>query len=327
MPISIQCSGCGGKFRAPDELAGKMVKCPKCSIVIRIGGISQRQAGLVGEFSVGGESGHAQMPHPSPFSTPATPTASQPAQAAAASGGATLKNRLFSGLLLVGISALAFFWSSMFDGHFFPRDEGPQLRLNSAAQLISVAGRAQVAPEALLTYTFVTLGILCAAAGLLLLTGGPVASRLYSAIGLAQEPQREMRLLSSVLQLCAVWHLSIGWLISEMETRSSGGEVIRVFWLVVVFGAVPGALAPFCLRGERWSLWTILVISVLVFLIYTIGFVYLVYQCVTAKLPLTNLLDVPIIYWILTGFLAFGAWWSLRHLRSVFLAHPAEIVH
>jgi len=31
MPIAVQCSGCGGKFRAPDEAAGKRVKCPKCS--------------------------------------------------------------------------------------------------------------------------------------------------------------------------------------------------------------------------------------------------------------------------------------------------------
>ena len=37
MPITVQCSGCGGKFRAPDEAAGKRVKCPKCSGVILIG--------------------------------------------------------------------------------------------------------------------------------------------------------------------------------------------------------------------------------------------------------------------------------------------------
>ena len=31
MPIAIPCLGCGGKFRTPDEAAGKRVKCPKCS--------------------------------------------------------------------------------------------------------------------------------------------------------------------------------------------------------------------------------------------------------------------------------------------------------
>ena len=36
MPISLQCSGCGGKFRAPDEAAGRRVKCPQCSAFIEV---------------------------------------------------------------------------------------------------------------------------------------------------------------------------------------------------------------------------------------------------------------------------------------------------
>jgi len=36
MPIVVQCSGCGSKFRAPDEAAGKRVKCPKCSAMIEV---------------------------------------------------------------------------------------------------------------------------------------------------------------------------------------------------------------------------------------------------------------------------------------------------
>jgi len=38
MPIAVQCSRCGGKFRAPDEAAGKRAKCPKCSASIEIRG-------------------------------------------------------------------------------------------------------------------------------------------------------------------------------------------------------------------------------------------------------------------------------------------------
>ena len=38
MPIAVECSGCGGKFRGPDESAGKRVKCPKCSAVIEVNG-------------------------------------------------------------------------------------------------------------------------------------------------------------------------------------------------------------------------------------------------------------------------------------------------
>ena len=34
MAIQVECSGCGGKFRAPDKSAGRRVKCPKCSAAI-----------------------------------------------------------------------------------------------------------------------------------------------------------------------------------------------------------------------------------------------------------------------------------------------------
>ncbi len=37
MPIAVKCPGCGGKFGAQDEAAGKRVKCPKCSTVIVVG--------------------------------------------------------------------------------------------------------------------------------------------------------------------------------------------------------------------------------------------------------------------------------------------------
>ena len=36
MPIACQCKGCGSKFRAPEKLVGKRVKCPKCSVEIRV---------------------------------------------------------------------------------------------------------------------------------------------------------------------------------------------------------------------------------------------------------------------------------------------------
>lgn len=36
MPIKVQCSGCGGKFHAPNEAAGKRAKCPKCTAAILV---------------------------------------------------------------------------------------------------------------------------------------------------------------------------------------------------------------------------------------------------------------------------------------------------
>ena len=55
MPIGVQCSGCGGKFRAPDEAAGEPVKCPKCGTAIVVP-----------------STGHAKVP---------TPTLPQPKEA------------------------------------------------------------------------------------------------------------------------------------------------------------------------------------------------------------------------------------------------------
>ena len=34
MPIALACGACGGTFQAPDNLAGRKVKCPKCAAVL-----------------------------------------------------------------------------------------------------------------------------------------------------------------------------------------------------------------------------------------------------------------------------------------------------
>jgi predicted Zn finger-like uncharacterized protein len=44
MTIHVTCPGCGAKFQAPEDLAGKRVKCPKCSAAIAVAG-QPRQAG------------------------------------------------------------------------------------------------------------------------------------------------------------------------------------------------------------------------------------------------------------------------------------------
>lgn len=36
MPIPIQCPACGTKLQAPDQVAGKKVKCPKCGQVVAV---------------------------------------------------------------------------------------------------------------------------------------------------------------------------------------------------------------------------------------------------------------------------------------------------
>ena len=36
MPITVSCSECGTNLKAPDNAAGRKVKCPKCSAVIAV---------------------------------------------------------------------------------------------------------------------------------------------------------------------------------------------------------------------------------------------------------------------------------------------------
>ena len=45
MAIHLQCAGCGAKFQAPETLAGKRVKCPKCSAAIVVGERPQQPSG------------------------------------------------------------------------------------------------------------------------------------------------------------------------------------------------------------------------------------------------------------------------------------------
>jgi hypothetical protein len=42
MPINVQCQSCGGRFQAPDKLAGKRVKCPRCSGEIAVAGTAPK---------------------------------------------------------------------------------------------------------------------------------------------------------------------------------------------------------------------------------------------------------------------------------------------
>jgi hypothetical protein len=89
----------------------------------------------------------------------------------------------------------------------------------------------------------------------------------------------------------------------EMPDWANAGPLEAV-WLVVVFGAIPGILAPFYLRGQRWALWAVFIVSLLVFLLHTafFGFIYLG-QHFAVKPPLADL-TVPIIYWVLSGAIA-----------------------
>lgn len=56
MPISTSCSHCQKKFRAPDNLAGKSVKCPACQGVVRVPAAENAPAGEMPVKPPGGSS-------------------------------------------------------------------------------------------------------------------------------------------------------------------------------------------------------------------------------------------------------------------------------
>src|SRR5262245_2324893 len=42
MSISVVCSTCAAKLRAPDSSAGRTLQCPKCGAAVRVPGPAQR---------------------------------------------------------------------------------------------------------------------------------------------------------------------------------------------------------------------------------------------------------------------------------------------
>jgi hypothetical protein len=204
------------------------------------------------------------------------------------------RNRYLSGLLLLAVSIPAFIWYSEFRAGFMPNK----------------------ANDAFLCRTFLALAILFAGSGLMLLLGGRFASAIYRFLGLAQEPLRKLRPSASVLQILALWHISIGWFLSTAGMTGSGYELGRTIWFLVVFGLIPGMLAPFYLRGKRWALWAASIVFLLGFFVYTVSVLILYTGHNAVKPPIADI-AVPIIYWILSGAIAFDSFRSLWISRSI----------
>jgi hypothetical protein len=66
MALHVQCAGCGGKFQAPEKLAGKRVKCPKCGQPLAVPDPQSAAARPAGDLDLeqllGAEAGPAVMP-------------------------------------------------------------------------------------------------------------------------------------------------------------------------------------------------------------------------------------------------------------------------
>ena len=73
MPITVQCPGCKTQLRANDKLAGRRVKCPKCSAVIEVAVSEQQQSSQAGTA----QGAASQPPSSNPLATaaPGTPGA------------------------------------------------------------------------------------------------------------------------------------------------------------------------------------------------------------------------------------------------------------
>lgn len=74
MPITANCTGCGSAIKAPDNAAGKKVKCPKCATVMVL------PAAAVGEAIQATPRPAAPPPAPPRAAPPPTPAAPPPIQ-------------------------------------------------------------------------------------------------------------------------------------------------------------------------------------------------------------------------------------------------------
>jgi predicted Zn finger-like uncharacterized protein len=73
MPIQVACTSCAGRFRVPDNVAGKKIRCPKCKEVINVPATAAADA----------ETPTVQAPS-KPANTPAASKSTAPAKSAAA---------------------------------------------------------------------------------------------------------------------------------------------------------------------------------------------------------------------------------------------------
>lgn len=122
MSISVSCE-CGARFNAPPHLAGKRVKCPKCSAAISIPAVAEPAKSAAAPQQARPKATAPQAPSPPPPPAPRAsmppvpqaPAASQPRQAApaASQGPAPVAwNRVNIGMKVIAVGILFGFFSS-----------------------------------------------------------------------------------------------------------------------------------------------------------------------------------------------------------------------
>ncbi len=175
-------------------------------------------------------------------------------------------DRVTIGTLLTAIGGVQFFWFSFVDETFMHGNVKP------------------------LSWTLLVIGATCTVCGLFLAAGGRLAAAAYAAIGLAEPPPTSWkpgaasetarmsgRIVTWSLSVCALWHLSVGWLFFPIGGYAGDpGAVFRlIFFPLITYGIVPLFLSPFYARMKRWAMWTVCLfyLSVCVFVVVAACFV------------------------------------------------------
>jgi len=127
-----------------------------------------------------------------------------------------------------------------------------------------------------LAYTWLAIGVLAVIGGLFLVVGGPYASRVYVGIGLGsptdirRRPDGTMppgtgdtKVLTTLLQLSALWHLSFGSFVFGGAVDDRGPQVGAAMVSLILYGALPAILVPFCARRKKWATWSVFVLAIL----------------------------------------------------------------
>ena len=153
------------------------------------------------------------------------------------------KNRIFTGVLLIALSMLEFFWFNWF-------------------------GQS----------TFFILGIFLGISGLFLVIGSRFASYVYIGIGLGDTIQKATtyngtentlgqshKVLAGIIMYVGLWHLTFGWLSFPVSSNPDPNtEVYQTVFCLTAYGCIPFLLSPFCARGKTWAIWSVFILCVVI---------------------------------------------------------------
>jgi hypothetical protein len=178
-------------------------------------------------------------------------------------------------------------------------------------------------------WVFLILAPALGAPGLFLLLFRRASIAALRAIGLGCEPlvagedkatQKALKATTNLaggLAAVAFYHLSIGWFIFGCS-EVAGDPAARAVIALLLFGLVPGILAPYVALNKRWSFWAVLAVSALLCLAaIVINLGVLLKRPAGTRVEADPMMVIYVICYFVLMLMAAKALWLRRRLKEV----------